>query len=207
MISSVAGTVLVRRPDHVVVECDGVGYRLEVSAQSLKAVPAAGKQAQLLTQMIVRDDSICLYGFASEEERELFLMLISVGGVGPKVAMAILSGSASRELMAAIAKGDAKRFQAVPGVGKKTAERIIVDLREKVSAGLPESGLPAGAGEDPRLLAREGLVGLGYTIAEADSLLDGVAAKGTTAEELIAGALRTAAAPKKTASNSLAESQ
>src|SRR5206468_6103506 len=118
MIASVRGEVLVRRTDHVVVECGGVGYRLDVSAETLKAVPARGKTATLHTHLVVRDDGMSLYGFASEDERALFLALVSVSGVGPKVALAVLSGGPHRELVRAIAAADAKRFQAVPGIGK-----------------------------------------------------------------------------------------
>ena len=192
MIASVRGEVLVRRPDHVVIESAGVGYRLTVSAETLKAVPASGKDAILHAHLVNRDDTIMLYGFASEEERDLFLHLTSVSGIGPKVAIAILSDGTPRELLRAIASGDAKRFQAVPGIGKRTSERVIVELREKVAGELTD-GVPALAAEgedDPRLLARDGLVGLGYTLAEAEKLLK--AAEGETAEDLIGAALRTA---------------
>jgi holliday junction DNA helicase RuvA len=193
MIASVRGEVLVRRPDHVVIESGGVGYRLVVSAETLKLVPARGKQATLHAHLVARDDSLALYGFASEEERDLFLHLTSVAGIGPKVAIAILSGGAPRELLQAIAAGDAKRFQAAPGVGKRTAERLIVELREKVAGELSER-IPVGGttGDgDPRGLAREGLMHLGYTLTEAEQLLDG--AEGESAEELIAAGLRRAA--------------
>jgi Holliday junction DNA helicase RuvA len=196
VIASVRGQVLVRRPDHVVVESAGVGYRLAVSAETLKSVPAAGQEAMLHAHLVARDDSLNLYGFASEEERDLFLQLVSVSGVGPKVALAVLSGGPPRELLRAISAGDAKRFQAVPGIGKRTAERIIVELREKISAALDEAALLAGTPADPddaRSLAREGLVGLGYERGEADDLLRG--AEGETPEELISAALRRAAEP------------
>jgi holliday junction DNA helicase RuvA len=194
VIASVRGEVLVRRPDHVVVETGGVGYRLAVSAETLKAVPARGKQATLHAHLVVRDDALQLYGFASEEERDLFLHLNSVSGVGPKVAIAILSGGTPRELLKAIAIGDHKRFQAVPGVGKRTAERVIVELREKVAGELEQAdaGDPESAEEaEPRLLARDGLVGLGYSLIEAERLLDGAA--GDNPEDLIGSALRRAA--------------
>ena len=192
MIASVRGSVLVRRPDHVVIESGGVGYRLAVSAETLKAVPAHGKQATLHAQLVVRDDSMTLYGFASEEERDLFLHLNSVSGVGPKVAIAILSGGSPRELLRAIALGDHKRFQAVPGVGKRTAERVIVELREKVAGELEQAeSAPVAPADEPRLLAREGLVNLGYTLVEAERLLDG--ADSEKPEELIGIALRRAA--------------
>ena len=138
MIAAVRGEVMVRRPDHVVIDAGGVGYRLTVSSETLKAVPATGREAFLHAELISRDDSLALYGFASEEERDLFGELVSVSGVGPKVAIAALSGGPARELLRAIAAGDAKRFQAVPGIGKRTAERIIVELREKVAGALEE---------------------------------------------------------------------
>jgi holliday junction DNA helicase RuvA len=193
MIASVRGEVLVRRPDHVVIESGGIGYRLAVSAETLKAVAARGKQATLHAHLVVRDDSLQLYGFGSEEERDLFLHLISVSGVGPKVAIAILSGGTPRELLRAIAAGDGKRFQAVPGVGKRTAERVIVELREKVTGEL-EEGVPAladGEDADTRTLAREGLMHLGYTITEAEKLL--ADAEGESPEEMISAALRSGA--------------
>ncbi|MDQ3758552.1 MAG: Holliday junction branch migration protein RuvA [Actinomycetota bacterium] len=193
MIASVSGEVLVRRADHVVIDTGGVGYRLSVSAETLKSVPAAGKHATLHVHLVVRDDAMQLLGFASEEERDLFLHLNSVSGVGPKVAMAILSGGPPRELLKAIALGDSQRFQAVPGIGKRTAERLIVELREKV-AGELEQAAPAASisgGDKPRLLARDGLVGLGYTLMEAERLLDG--AESEAPEELISIALRRAA--------------
>ena len=194
MIASVRGEVLVRRPDHVVIETGGVGYRLSVSAETLKAVPAHGKQATLHAHLVVRDDAMQLYGFATEEERDLFVHLNSVSGVGPKMAIAILSGGSPRELLKAIALGDHKRFQAAPGVGKRTAERVIVELREKVAGELEQAAPSAGtkdADQEPRLLAREGLVHLGYSLMEAERLLDG--AEGETPEDLIGAALRAAA--------------
>ena len=190
MIALVSGTVAVRRSDHVVVDCGGVGYRLAVSTQTLRQVPAVGNDVLLHTHLVVRDDALSLYGFASEEERELFLMLLGVQSVGPKVALAVLSGGPPRELLAVLAAGDAARLQAVPGIGKRTAERIIVELREKVGVSVPEQTISVSRSEDPRSLAREALLGLGYTALEADELLDG--AEGEQPEELIAHALRMA---------------
>jgi len=144
-----------------------------------------------LAHLVLRDDGMHLYGFSTEAEHELFLMLIGVQGVGPKVALAVLSGGAPRELLNAIGSGDTARFQAVPGIGKRTAERIIVELREKV-AGRPTDDIVVRrtASDDPRTLAREGLLGLGFTPQEADRLLD--QSDGDTPEDLIAGALRAA---------------
>jgi Holliday junction DNA helicase RuvA len=192
MIAAVRGEVMVRRADHVVVDAGGVGYKLAVSSETLKAVPATGRETFLHAELIAREDSLALYGFSSEEERDLFRLLISVSGIGPKVAIAALSGGSARDLLRAIAAGDAKRFQAVPGIGKRTAERIIVELREKVAGALEEEVLVAGGDEgDPRSLARDGLVNLGYAPLEAEQLLDGL--DGDEPQELVAAALRKAA--------------
>jgi len=197
MIAAVRGEVMVRRPDHVVIDAAGVGYRLAVSAETLKAVPASGSETFLHAELIAREDSLALYGFSSEEERDLFRLLISVSGVGPKVAIATLSGGSARVLLRAIAAGDAKRFQAVPGIGKRTAERIIVELREKVAGALEEEVALAGDEGDPRSLARDGLVNLGYAPLEAEQLLDGLG--GEDPQELVAAALRKAAAARSSA--------
>jgi Holliday junction DNA helicase RuvA len=169
MIASVRGPLLARRPDHVVVECGGVGYKLAVSANTLRTVPAVGEEVALYAHLVTRDDGMYLFGYATEEERELFLMLTQV-------------------LINAIASGDAARFQAVPGIGKRTAERIIVELREKVAGRATVDDIVITRSDDPRTMAREGLVGLGYTQQEADQLLDKT--EGDTPEDLIAGALR-----------------
>jgi Holliday junction DNA helicase RuvA len=207
MISLLRGEVAVRRADHVVILCDSVGYRAAVSAETLRHVPPIGEQVTLHAHLIVRDDALALYGFHAEQERDLFLMLLSVQAVGPKVALAVLSGGAPRELIAAIAAGDAARFQAVPGIGKRTAERIIVELREKVVMHGEEAAggtiLVARGGEGSaealgsdadggRGLARAGLLELGYSPLEVDSLL--LDAEGESAEQLIAHALRLARA-------------
>jgi len=199
VIALVSGNVALRRPDHVVIDCQGVGYRLAVSTETLRQTPAVGHATTLHAHLIVRDDALQLYGFATEEERDLFLLLLAVQSVGPKVALAVLSGGPPHELQNAIAQGDSARFQAVPGIGKRTAERIIVELREKVAAAWP-AGAGAGADpegsirvtrtDDPRTIAREGLIGLGYSAAEADELTR--EATGETAEAIISAALRLA---------------
>jgi Holliday junction DNA helicase RuvA len=200
MIALLRGEVAVRRSDHVVVLSGGVGYRAAVSAETLRHVPAVGEQLTLHTHLIVRDDALSLYGFHSEQERDLFLMLLSVQAVGPKVALAVLSAGPPRDLVSALAAGDAARFQAVPGIGKRTAERIIVELREKVGveadAGPVRVPIIARRGEapQPRELAREGLLELGYAPAEVEELLRD--AEGESAEDLIGQALRLARAPR-----------
>jgi holliday junction DNA helicase RuvA len=200
VIGLLRGEVALRRSDHVLLLCGGVGYRAAVSAETLRHVPAVGGQATLHTHLIVRDDALALYGFHSEHERDLFLMLLSVQAVGPKFALAVLSGGPPRELVAALAAGDAARLQAVPGIGKRTAERIIVELREKVGVigdiadtlGVEPGAIAAARSASPRTLARAGLIELGYGPAEVEELLAGAA--GESPEELIANALRTARA-------------
>jgi holliday junction DNA helicase RuvA len=197
MISLLRGEVAVRRGEHVVVLCGSVGYRAAVSGETLRHVPPVGEEVTLHAHLIVRDDALALYGFHSEQERDLFLMLLSVQAVGPKVALAVLSAGPPRELIGALAAGDSARFQAVPGIGKRTAERIIVELREKVGvdAGrVPIVARRGGGGRDahPRTLAREGLLELGYALGEAEALLRD--AEGDSAEDLIGHALRAARA-------------
>ena len=188
MIALLSGEVAVRRTDHVVVSCGGVGYRLAVSAETLRHTPAVGRPATLHTHLIVRDDALQLYGFASEAERDLFLMLIGVQSVGPKVALAVLSGGTPRELLAAVASGDTARLQAVPGIGKRTAERIIVELKTKIPTDDPISITRLSQPDDPRALARDGLTGLGFSPTEIETLLAG--ATGDTPEALITHALK-----------------
>ncbi|MCP9488529.1 MAG: Holliday junction branch migration protein RuvA [Solirubrobacteraceae bacterium MAG38_C4-C5] len=195
MIALVRGEVAVRRADHVVVDVNGVGYRLAVSAETLRQVPAVGNAVVLHTHLVVRDDALALFGFATEEERDLFLLLVGVQAVGPKMALAVLGGGTPRELVAALAAGDTARLQAVPGIGKRTAERIVVELREKVGASAggidpthPE--IVVTRADDPRALTRAALLELGYDPREAERLL--AAARGATTEELLAAALREA---------------
>jgi Holliday junction DNA helicase RuvA len=208
VIALLRGEVAVRREDHVVVLAAGVGYRAAISSHTCAHVPPVGQLLTLHTHLIVRDDALALYGFHDEQERELFLMLLSVQAVGPKVALAVLSAGAPAELFAALAAGDAGRFQAVPGIGKRTAERIIVELREKVAAMAGVDGeaialrtpILARRGRardlDQRALAREGLLELGYAPEEAQELLAGAASspegEGESAKDLIAAALRLA---------------
>jgi Holliday junction DNA helicase RuvA len=196
MIASVSGSVQARRPDHVVIDCAGVGYRLSVSSKTLEQVPAAGQAATLLAHLILKDDGINLYGFATEAERDLFLRLISVSGIGPKMALTALSGSSVGELRSAIAAGDAKRFQVVPGIGRKTAERVIVELRDAIAGELAGESPGPGPGDDsPRALALDGLIALGYDAAEAERMLEaatGAAGADAAPEVLIQTALREA---------------
>jgi holliday junction DNA helicase RuvA len=146
-----------------------------------------GEPCTLFSHLIVRDDALLLYGFATEEERDLFLLLLGVQSVGPKMALAVLSGGTPRDLLSAVAAGDHARLQAVPGIGKRTAERIVVELKSKVEDPITITRT-AKDQDDPHTLAREGLVGLGFNPNEIDALLANAA--GDTPEALITHALK-----------------
>ncbi len=174
---------------HVVIEAGGVGYMLSVSGSTLEEVAPVGTRASLLATMVVREDAMQLYGFATGEERDVFGLLTGVSGVGPKVALAVLSSMTVPEVEAALVTGDHETFQKVPGIGKRTAERLVVELRDKViPSGAPTVLRTAARSDDPVLLARDGLLGLGYSLAQAEAML--VEASGESTEELIASALR-----------------
>lgn len=189
MIASVSGEVLHKSLDHVVIEAAGVGYQLSVSASTLEATPSQGERTTLLAALVVREDAMQLYGFATAEERELFNLLTGVQGVGPKVALAVLSGMTVPEVESALVAGDHAAFQKISGIGKRTAERLIVELKDKVvPSGEPTVLRAAAASDDPALLARDGLLALGYSLADAEAMLAG--ASGGSTEELIQSALR-----------------
>lgn len=193
MIASVSGSVLHKGLDHVVVEAAGVGYLLNVSGNTLDAVPAAGSEATLLATLVVREDAMQLYGFATAAERDLFTQLTAVSGVGPKVALAVLTGMTVADAETALVSGDHAAFQKIPGIGKRTAERLVVELKDKVVPSGEPTVLRSGSSlDEPALLARDGLLALGYALADAEAML--AKADGATTEELIQSALRQVAA-------------
>jgi Holliday junction DNA helicase RuvA len=165
MISSLRGKVVARMLDGVVLDVNGVGYRIQTTLRALRKAQG-GREITLDTYLHVREDALQLYGFADTGERELFEHFLSVSGVGPKVALAILSGSTPADLRRAIALEDTTRFVAIPGIGKKTAERVVLELKEKIG---PVEALP-GVPEH-ELVARDALVELGYSLAEAEQAL------------------------------------
>ena len=161
MISSLRGNVVARMLDGVVLDVNGVGYRVQTTLRALRKAQARG-EVTLDTYLHVREDALQLYGFAEPAERELFEHFLSVSGVGPKVALAILSGSTPADLRRAIALEDTTRFVAIPGIGKKTAERVVLELKEKIGA-LEVVDAP----REQELVARDALVELGYSVVEA----------------------------------------
>jgi Holliday junction DNA helicase RuvA len=172
MIASIRGALLFVGVDHAVVETGGVGLLVFAPRNVLGALGEIGAEVRLYTHLHIREDVLALYGFASPDQRHLFETLISVSGVGPKVALSLLSSGSSEEVRVAIAGGDTARLARVPGIGKKTAERLTLELRGKLDV----KGLPAAAGATPALMAvnselAEMLVGLGFSAAEASSAI------------------------------------
>jgi Holliday junction DNA helicase RuvA len=168
VIARLRGRPVANTPEGLVVDVGGVGYVVAATPTAVRLADGAG-EVVLHTYLHVREDAMQLYGFAEAAERELFVQLLSVNGVGPKVALAIVSGSPASELRRAIVLEDWARFQAIPGIGKKTAERIVLELKEKIGeAPVPLSSAVAGP---PHLVAREALVELGYSVGEAELAL------------------------------------
>jgi holliday junction DNA helicase RuvA len=169
MIARLRGTPVARDAAGLVLDVGGVGYRLFATTSAL-AKAESGSEVVLETHLHVRDDALQLYGFADAAERELFELLLAVSGIGPKAALAIVSGYSPAELRRAIAREDSALFQTIPGIGKKTAQRVVLELREKI-APLAAVAAPHLGGGDGHIVAREALVELGYSAAEAEQRL------------------------------------
>ena len=183
MISRLRGTVAARTASGLVLDVGGVGYLV---AATPRVAARVGEEATVETYLHVREDALQLYGFASAEERELFELLLGVSGVGPKVALAIVSGSPSADLRRAIVREDTARFEAIPGIGRKTAQRVVLELREKLA--IPaDAGMASGGS-----VARDALVELGWSIPDAERVLSEVD-ESLPVEEQVRLALRKAA--------------
>src|SRR5213079_3354800 len=187
MISRLRGEVVMRSPNGVVLDVGGVGYLVNPT-ESARRKAEPGGEVVLETYLHVREDALQLYGFAEPAERELFELLLGVSGVGPKVALAIVSGSPPAELRRAIALDDTARFEAIPGIGRKTAQRVVLELKEKLGAGVPE----ATGALAPHVVARDALVELGYSVVDAERALADVDPE-LAPEERVRLALRRAA--------------
>ncbi|MDX2217681.1 MAG: Holliday junction branch migration protein RuvA [Burkholderiales bacterium] len=169
MIGRITGVLAEKNPPQVVVDVNGVGYEIDVPMSTFYHLPATGEKVTLHTQLIVREDAHLLYGFGSDAERATFRQLLKVSGVGPKVALAVLSGLSVNDLAAAVATQDTAMLVRVPGIGKKTAERLLLELKDKVVAALPATaaGSPAPKGND----VLNALLSLGYNDREALSAI------------------------------------
>jgi Holliday junction DNA helicase RuvA len=195
MIALLCGRLAYKSIDHVIIDVGGVGYRLLVPLSTFYALPDAG-EVRLHVHTHVREDAIHLYGFLAAEEKEMFGLLIAVSGVGPKLAVNILSHIPAGDLRSALAAGDLKRLAAVPGIGKKTAERLVLELRDKVARGGALPSTPAAAGAAPSATtavddALSALVNLGYKEAQARKILEAMEIRpGAPLEEVLKGALK-----------------
>ncbi len=170
MIQRLRGQLVEKDAEGVVVDVAGVGYRASASASSLRALPPIGEECVLHTRMIVREDAMLLFGFADRGERAAFDSLTAVSKVGPKLALAVLSTMKPQEVAEAVGRGDVVKLASVPGLGRKTAERLVLELRGKNLAAL-DPGISGGDVGGPYVEAREGLTALGYSLEEAEHAL------------------------------------
>jgi holliday junction DNA helicase RuvA len=168
MIARLRGKPVGSTPEGLVLDVGGVGYLVAATPSALRKAEGVD-EIVVETYLHVREDTMQLYGFADRAERELFIQLLTVNGVGPKVALAIVSGSPAEELRRAIVREDIARFMVIPGIGKKTAERIVLELKEKIGAGVTE--LSTTSSGDMHVVARDALVELGYTLIDAERAL------------------------------------
>ncbi len=185
MIGRIAGTLLEKNPPHILVDCNGVGYEIDVPMSTLYNLPDAGLKVTLFTQQVVREDAHLLFGFITAAERNAFRQLLKISGVGPKVALSVLSGLSVDDLAAAVANEDAARLTKVPGIGKKTAERLVLELRDKLPktlATVARADAPAAGGD-----VVSALLALGYNEREAQA-----AVKQLSAELQLPDAIRQA---------------
>ena len=190
MIARLRGTPAGRSADGLLLDVNGVGYLVAATPGVMRRAEGGG-EITVETFLHVREDALQLYGFVDAAERELFTQLLTVSGIGPKVALAVVSGSPAAELRRAIALEDHARFQAIPGIGKKTAERIVLELKEKVSLTARDAAAYAADETPTHLVARDALVELGYSVLEAEQRLAGRRSRAA------AGRARAAGAPRR----------
>lgn len=194
MIGMLTGRIVTKRPPWLLLDVNGVGYEIEAPMSTFYRLPQTGTVTALHTHLVVRDDAHLLYGFDSDTEKVLFRALLKVSGVGPKVALAVLSGISVEEFRAAVQAGDSARLRRTPGIGKKTSERIVMEMRDRVpdaSPGMHGAGA-AGVPEAPRAEALSALESLGYKPAEAERLVAAVYADDMATDSIIRAALKHA---------------
>jgi len=197
MIGRLQGILLAKQPPQLLVDVNGVGYEVDAPMSTFYQLPNTGETVVLHTHLVVREDAQLLYGFYSESERQLFRSLIKINGVGPKLALTILSGISFEEFTRCVMDDDAKALTALPGVGKKTAERLIIELRDKIGKEL-DAVLPTIAGaaasssykSDPVSDAVSALVSLGYKAQEASRMVRGIESEGLSTEDIIRESLQ-----------------
>ncbi len=201
MIGRLEGVLLHKEPPALLIDVHGVGYEVEAPMTTFYELPAVGEKVTLFTHLVVREDAHLLYGFVRESQRWLFRELLKVNGVGPRVGLAVLSGLSDKELVRCVAEQDIARLTKVPGIGRKTAERLVIEMRDKLG-GDTALGAMGGAGSatgeasvpaDPVGEAVSALVALGYKPPEASRMVRAISAKDLSTEEIIRQALRAAA--------------
>ena len=195
MIGRLRGTLISKQPPSLLIEVGGIGYDVDAPMSTIYDLPATGKEVTLLIHYAVREDGVSLYGFLREPDRAMFRNLLKVSGIGAKIALAVLSGVSTDDLSRLVHAGDVVALTKIPGIGKKTAERMVVELRDRVDAvgvRLPSTIAGDAAPADPVAEATVALQQLGYKPVEASRLVQKVAAEGDTAEAIIRKALRAA---------------
>jgi Holliday junction DNA helicase RuvA len=170
MIGKLTGTLLEKNPPQILVDCHGVGYEVDVPMSTFYNLPALGEKTSLLTHFVVREDAQILYGFGTASEREAFRQLIKISGVGPRTALSVLSGMSVADLAQAVTAQESGRIVKVPGIGKKTAERLLLELKGKLGADLPLSGAASAVGEAASDI-QQALMALGYSEKDAAAAL------------------------------------
>ena len=193
MIGSLHGRIAAKSPPQLTIDVNGVGYELEAPMSTFYHLPAVGHEVRLLTHLVVREDAHALYGFGTDAERRLFRSLLKVSGVGPKIALALLSGISVEAFARCVQNQDAATLTRVPGIGRKTAERLLVEMRDRLGGVEGEPGAPASVPATPESEAFDALVALGYRPAEAARLLKAAGPGTHSTEELIRRALQSAA--------------
>jgi Holliday junction DNA helicase RuvA len=166
MIGKLTGTLLEKNPPQILIDCNGVGYEVDVPMSTFYNLPAVGDKVSLLTHFVVREDAQILYGFGSAEEREAFRQLVKISGVGPRTALSVLSGMSVGDLAQAVTAQDSARIVKVPGIGKKTAERLLLELKGKLGADLALAGSASAVG-DAASDIQQALMALGYNEKDA----------------------------------------
>ncbi len=195
MIGSLRGRITSKTPPQLTVEVGGVGYELDAPMSTFLHLPAVGAEVKLLTHFVVREDAQLLYGFATEDERRLFRSLLKVSGIGPKIGLALLSGMSVEAFATCVRNQDVDALIRVPGIGRKTAERMLIEMRDRLAPanGAASDAMVLQAGAAPEAEAFAALVGLGYRPAEATRLLKAAGPGTHSTEELIRRALQSAA--------------
>ncbi len=192
MIGSLRGQLTFKQAPVIIVECHGVGYDVETPMSTFFALPATGKDVFLFTHLLVREDAQILYGFATDEERALFRNVLKVRGVGARIGLAILSALTVGDFSRCIEREDTAALARIPGIGKKTAERLVIEMRDRINVTTGGSGTRASVPQGPKAEAVDALVALGYKLSEVNRLLAKLPIEGKSAEDIIRLALRQA---------------